>query len=98
MKTIAQLRLQTPGDHQSQTDIIALALRVLAKRGLEYDVHAMGTDIEGELANVLSAVAEIHKVLHARGVTRLETNLEIETRTDKERSLNDAPLQPAAGE
>ena len=100
MKTLAQLRLQTVGDEKSQTDVIAMALHVLAKRGLEYDVHAMGTDVEGELTAVLSAVAEIAKTLHKNGVTRLDTTLELETRTDKERSLDDdlGPLEdsPAA--
>ena len=98
MKTLAQLRLQTVGDEKSQTDVIAMALQVLAKRGLEYDVHAMGTDIEGELTTVLGAVAEIAKKLHGCGITRLETTLELETRTDKERSLDDdlGPLEDSS--
>lgn len=98
MKTLAQLRLQTVGDEKSQTDVIAMALQVLAKRGLEYDVHAMGTDIEGELTTVLGAVAEIAKQLHQSGVTRLETTLELETRTDKARSLDDdlSPLEDSS--
>ncbi len=51
------------------------------------ETHASGTDIEGKLADILRAVAQIHETLHNEGCVRLITNLKLETRTDKVPSL-----------
>ncbi len=47
------------------------------------ETHAAGTDIEGELADILAAVQQVHETLHAEGSVRLVSYLKLETRTDK---------------
>jgi uncharacterized protein (TIGR00106 family) len=47
------------------------------------ETHAAGTDIEGELGEILAAVQQIHESLHAEGSVRLISYLKLETRTDK---------------
>jgi uncharacterized protein (TIGR00106 family) len=49
--------------------------------------HASGTDIEGELSEILAAVQKVHETLHAEGSIRLLSYLKLETRTDKELTL-----------
>jgi uncharacterized protein (TIGR00106 family) len=51
------------------------------------ELHGQGTNVEGELDDILAAVKAIHEVLHAEGTVRLATFVKIGTRTDKEPSL-----------
>ncbi len=53
----------------------------------EYDfilqTHASGTNIEGDLSDILSAIEKIHATLHDEGGVRLLSYVKIETRSDK---------------
>ena len=57
----------------------------------EYDfiieTHASGTNIEGDLEGILTAVKELHQRMHDNGTVRIISFLKLETRTDKEISL-----------
>jgi uncharacterized protein (TIGR00106 family) len=63
------------------------ARQVLAECGLHLELHAYGTNVEGELADILAAILKVHEVLHQEGVVRLTSAIKIGTRTDKEPSL-----------
>jgi uncharacterized protein (TIGR00106 family) len=82
MKAVAEIAVQSIGD-ESQRRAVASAIRILEDRGLRTRAHAMGTDVEGSLEDVLGAVQAVHEGLHAAGLARIETTLKIETRTDK---------------
>ena len=58
-------------------------------RGYDFiiETHASGTNIEGELDGILTAVKEVHERMHDAGVVRIVSFLKLETRTDKELSL-----------
>jgi len=60
---------------------------VLEATGLHIELHAYGTNVEGELADILDAVRRVHETLHADGTVRLSTAIKLGTRTDKEPSL-----------
>lgn len=62
---------------------IARVIEVLKTYDFLLEPHASGTNIEGELADILAAVAAIHQMLHREGSVRLLSYLKIETRTDK---------------
>jgi len=62
---------------------IARVIEVLKTYDFLLEPHASGTNIEGELADILAAVAAIHEMLHREGSVRLLSYLKIETRTDK---------------
>ena len=51
------------------------------------ETHASGTNIEGELADILAVVEHIHATLHQEGSIRLLSYLKLETRSDKAPSL-----------
>jgi uncharacterized protein (TIGR00106 family) len=59
-------------------------------------LHAYGTNIEGELEQILDAVRRVHETLHAEGVPRLATTIKLGTRTDKVPKLADKVRGPDA--
>jgi uncharacterized protein (TIGR00106 family) len=63
------------------------ARQVLTECGLQLELHAYGTNVEGELADILAAIQKVHEILHQEGIVRLTSAIKIGTRTDKEPSL-----------
>ena len=59
------------------------AHELLQQSGLILETHASGTNVEGDLAQILQALERVHAVLHAEGIVRLITIVKLETRTDK---------------
>lgn len=68
-------------------DYVREAVRVLERHGLKHEVGAMGTAVEGDLADILEAVKEIHAACFALGAPRLVISLKIDDRRDKAQSL-----------
>ncbi len=62
---------------------MAACERVLTETGLSFELHANGTNIEGEWDEVLAAVKRCHEVLHAMGVPRIHTVMNMGTRSDR---------------
>ena len=90
MKAVAEIQVQPVGTGVSTRDEIQQAVSVLRDSGLEARVHALGTDVEGELVDVLRAVQRIHETLHENGAPRLATTVTIHTRIDKTPGLERA--------
>jgi uncharacterized protein (TIGR00106 family) len=87
MKATAELQVVPLGRGSSAREEIARVVELLKARDFIVETHASGTNIEGELADILAAVDEIHRSLHAQGCVRLLSYLKLETRTDKEPTL-----------
>lgn len=83
MKATAELQVIPIGRDVSVRKEIARVLELLSRHGFVLEPHASGTNIEGELADILRAVEEIHAALHREGSVRLVSYLKLETRTDK---------------
>ena len=66
---------------------VARAHDVLRATGLHVHLHAYGTNVEGELADILAALQKVHETLHAEGTPRLSTTIKLGTRTDKEANM-----------
>lgn len=62
---------------------ISRVIELLGEYDFIVETHASGTNIEGELADILAAVTRVHDVLHREGNVRLVSYLKLETRTDK---------------
>ncbi len=61
--------------------------------GLKTQLHAYGTNIEGDWDAVMAAVKKSHQHLHTSGgVVRVSSNMRFGTRTDKDQSLNEKIL------
>jgi uncharacterized protein (TIGR00106 family) len=87
MKAIAEIQVVPIGVGVSVRSEVMRAHALLQEAGLHVELHAYGTNVEGELAQILDAVRHVHETLHAEGVTRLATNIKLGTRTDKEPTL-----------
>lgn len=58
------------------------ALRVIERSGLRYELNAMHTVVEGDLAALMGLVSKIHAALFARGARRLSTVIKLDDRRD----------------
>ena len=87
MKATAELQVIPIGGGVSVRQEVRRVVELLQGYDFIVDTHASGTDIEGELSDILSAVAQIHEILHQEGSMRLISYLKLETRTDKTPTL-----------
>jgi uncharacterized protein (TIGR00106 family) len=87
MKATAELQVVPIGVGVSVRREVARVVELLRGHDLALETHASGTNIEGELADILAAVERVHESLHAEGSVRLLSYLKLETRTDKPPTL-----------
>lgn len=89
MRATGEIQLIPVGTGTSLREPIQRARTILEETGLKVDVHAQGTNVEGELEDILAGIKRLHETLHAEGIPRLSTSIKLGTRTDKESSLED---------
>lgn len=87
MQATAELQVIPLGSGTSVREEITRVVALLEERGFRVEPHASGTNIEGDLAEILAAVERVHTMLHASGTVRLVSYLKLETRTDKTPTL-----------
>jgi uncharacterized protein (TIGR00106 family) len=74
----------------SASRYIAAIQRKLAQQDrVKYALHAMGTSLEGETADILALVGELHAVPFELGLPRVYTVLKLDERRDKAQTLED---------
>lgn len=61
--------------------------KVVSKSGLIHELHAMGTNVEGSLEQILQLTRRLHEKLFELGAVRVVTTLKIDERKDKELTL-----------
>ena len=83
MKATAELQVIPVGEGVSVRQQVMRIVELLQDRDFILETHASGTNIEGELTDILAVVEHIHKTLHSEGSIRLVSYLKLETRTDK---------------
>jgi uncharacterized protein (TIGR00106 family) len=83
MKATAELQVIPLGQWVSVRKEIRRVVDLLRGHDFIIETHASGTNIEGNLEDILAAVKQIHEVLHAEGSVRLVSLLKLETRIDK---------------
>ena len=89
MKVIIDLCVVPLGVGVSLGNYIAACEQVLSKSGLKTQLHAYGTNIEGEWDDVMKAVKDCHEKLHEMGVPRISTTIKLGTRTDRSQTMED---------
>ena len=92
MRATAEIQVIPIGEGVSVRREVQRAHDLIVESGLVIQDHAYGTNVEGEVEEILALVRRIHEVLHAEGVVRLSTAVKVGTRTDKEPSLASARL------
>jgi uncharacterized protein (TIGR00106 family) len=65
----------------SLRDYIKAAIEEVRRSGLQFEVGAMGTTVEGELDEVLDVVKQAHRAVRAAGAARVVTSIKIDERS-----------------
>jgi uncharacterized protein (TIGR00106 family) len=89
MKAIVDLCVVPIGVGVSVSNYVAACQQVLSEAGLDFTLHAYGTNIEGEWDTVFAAVKKCHETVHALGAPRITTTLKVGTRTDRNQTMAD---------
>ena len=72
----------------SLSSFVADCLRVLKKEKVRYELTAMGTNIEGDLKDLIRVALKMHEVPFKKGAPRVVTILKIDDRRDKKGTLS----------
>ena len=89
MNVIVDLCVVPLGVGTSVSKYVAACQHVLEDAGLSHEMHAYGTNIEGEWDDVFAAVRRCHEVVHEMGAPRITTSLKVGTRVDREQTMAD---------
>ena len=87
MNVIAEFTLIPIGVGVSLSNYVAICERVVASSGLTYEMHANGTNLEGDWDEVMQTIKTCHEQLHGLGVPRIATLVKIGTRSDRDQTM-----------
>ena len=78
----------------SASEYIAEIQRRLRKqKRVRFQMHAMGTSLEGSTEDILAVVGELHAVPFEQGVQRVYTVLKLDERRDRPRQTLDEKVR-----
>jgi len=89
MKVMIDLCVVPLGVGLSVSKYVVECEKIVAAAGLSSQLHAYGTNIEGEWDDVFAAVKKCHEKVHEMGAPRITTTIKVGTRTDKEQTMQD---------
>jgi len=89
MKAIVDLCVVPLGVGVSVSQYVVACERILKEAGLKTQLHAYGTNIEGEWDDVFAAIKRCHETVHAMGAPRISTVIKLGTRTDRDQTMDD---------
>ena len=69
--------------------IAEIQRRLAAQERVRYEMHAMGTSLEGATADILAVAGELHAVPFEMGIPRVYSILKLDERRDREQTLAD---------
>jgi uncharacterized protein (TIGR00106 family) len=89
MHLIADVCVIPMGVGLSVSEHVAACEKIFREAGLTHQLHAYGTNVEGEWDDVMAAVRRCHEVVHEMGAVRISTTMRLGTRTDRAQSMQD---------
>jgi uncharacterized protein (TIGR00106 family) len=89
MKAIVDLCVVPLGVGVSVSQYVVVCERILEEAGLQTQLHAYGTNIEGEWDAVFAAIKKCHEAVNALGAPRISTVIKLGTRTDRDQTMDD---------
>jgi uncharacterized protein (TIGR00106 family) len=89
MKVIVDLCVVPLGIGVSLSPYVAACEKVLCEAGLKTQLHANGTNIEGEWDEVFAAIKRCHEVIHQQGAPRITTTIKLGTRIDRDQTMEE---------
>ena len=89
MKVIADVCLVPIGIGVSVSREVAACQKIFRDAGLTTQLHAYGTNVEGEWDAVFEAIRRCHETVHGMGAPRISTTIKLGTRTDRAQTMQD---------
>ena len=89
MKAIADICIIPIGADLSLSKYIAEFEKIFKELNLNPNLHAYGTNVEGDIDVIFEAIKKCHKKAHEMGIQRISTNIRIGTRIDKHQTIDD---------
>lgn len=89
MKVIMDLCVIPMGVGVSVSEYVAACHQILKGYSLKTQLHAYGTNIEGEWDVVMEAVKACHEKVHGMGAPRITTTIKMGTRVDRPQTMDD---------
>lgn len=90
MHLLMDLMVSPGGVGLSVSPFVAECEKIFLKAGLKHQLHAFGTNVEGDWDEVMAAVKECHVKLQSMGAVRVTSHIKMSTRTDRpDQSLQD---------
>ena len=89
MKINAMVSIIPVGAGVSLSNYIAACERVLSEAGVKKQLHAHGTNVEGEWDQVMEAIRKCVDTVHSMGAPRISTFIKIGSRVDRPQSSED---------
>lgn len=89
MQVIIDLCVVPIGVGLSVSKYVAACHEIINKAGLKSELHAYGTNIEGDWDEVFAVVKKCHEKVHDMGAPRITTTIKAGTRVDREQTMAD---------
>lgn len=89
MKVIVDYCIIPIGVGVSLSSHVAACQKILTDAGLTVQLHANGTNIEGEWDAVFGAIKRCHEAVHGSGVPRILSTIHLGTRIDRSQTMED---------
>ena len=89
MRAIVDFCIVPIGVGVSVSKYIAACQAIFEEAGLKTQLHAYGTNVEGDWDTVFEAIKHCHEVVHEMGAPRITATLKIGTRIDREQTMED---------
>ena len=89
MKVMIDFCIVPIGVGVSVSRYIARCQEILRDSGLSHEMHAYGTNIEGEWDDVFAVVKACHEKVHDMGAPRITTTIKAGTRVDRDQTMKD---------
>lgn len=61
----------------------------MKEAGLKTQLHAYGTNIEGDWDAIFAAIKGCHETVHAMGAPRISTIIKLGSRVDRDQTMDD---------
>jgi uncharacterized protein (TIGR00106 family) len=89
VKVMVDLCVIPIGVGVSLSEYIVACQKIIRDAGLAHEMHAYGTNVEGEWDEVFAVIKRCHETVHAMGAPRITTTIKLGTRVDRPQTLGD---------
>ena len=89
MNVLVDISVVPMGVGVSVSKYVVECQHVFVAARLSHEMHAYGTNVEGEWDQVMAAVKQCHQKMHEMGAPRCTSSMRLGTRVDREQSMQE---------